>query len=264
MASLGGRDLYAEKWVEFVRELAVMVVRNVQGDMACYPVAETVQTDNICHCVLVPANCRPEVSATALKIARDAVSWLSGAGVFGVELFELPSGQVLLNEIAPRPHNSGHYTIEACETSQFENHLRGILGMPLGSTALRTNCSLMLNILGTGDEAATAALASRAASVPGATLHWYGKASDKLGRKMGHITVVAASLPSLRSRVSNLQSEAANGLLSHVAPGTVGIIMGSDSDLPTMSAAAEILEEFGVSGLFFFGGFLVRCVLCRH
>lgn len=180
------------------------------------------------------------------QVARTAIASLPGAGIFGVELFELPDGRVLLNEVAPRPHNSGHYTIEACETSQFEAHLRAVLDMPLGSPALRVGCSLMLNVLGCGDVAGTRALTERAAAIPGATLHWYGKAEDKRGRKMAHVTLVAADLPTLRVRVAQLAEERANATVAHAAAGPVGIIMGSDSDLPTMRAAAEILEELEV------------------
>ena len=171
---------------------------------------------------------------------------LQGAGIFGVELFELPDGSVVLNEIAPRPHNSGHFTIEACETSQFEAHIRAVLDMPLGGTALQVGCSLMVNILGTGNAADTKALTDKAATVPGATLHWYGKAADKKGRKMAHITLVANDLPLLRERVAQLGQQNAIDMLQHVATASIGIIMGSDSDLPTMRAAADVLERLEV------------------
>jgi phosphoribosylaminoimidazole carboxylase len=174
------------------------------------------------------------------------VASLEGAGIFGVELFELPDGRVVLNEIAPRPHNSGHFTIEACETSQFEAHIRAILDMPLGSTDLQVGCSLMINILGTGNAAETKALIDRAAGVPGATLHWYGKAADKMGRKMAHITLVASNMAALRQRALLLGQENAINMLKHVAGATIGIIMGSDSDLPTMRAAAEVLDGLEV------------------
>ncbi|MGH2517111.1 MAG: 5-(carboxyamino)imidazole ribonucleotide synthase, partial [Ktedonobacterales bacterium] len=115
------RGLLVEAWVPFVRELAVMVARGRGGQCAVYPVVETVQHNHICHVVRAPASVAPEVAARAAEIARRAVEAIGGIGVFGVELFETADGQVFYNEIAPRPHNSGHYTIEGCVTSQFEN-----------------------------------------------------------------------------------------------------------------------------------------------
>jgi len=140
--------LYAEKWVPFQRELAVMVARSVTGECVPYPAVETVHADNICHVVIAPAPVPPTVQQQAQDAALKAVSSIQGAGMFGVELFHTASGRVLLNEIAPRPHNSGHYTIEACECSQYEQHLRCILGLPLGSTAMRVPSAVMVNVLG--------------------------------------------------------------------------------------------------------------------
>ena len=140
--------LYVERWVPFQRELAVMVARSVTGECVAYPAVETVHTDNICHVVIAPAPVSEDVQKIAQAAAVKAVSSLQGAGVFGVELFHTQGGNVLLNEIAPRPHNSGHYTIEACECSQYEQHLRCILGLPLGSIAMRVPCSVMVNVLG--------------------------------------------------------------------------------------------------------------------
>ncbi|KAJ1725486.1 phosphoribosylaminoimidazole carboxylase ade2 [Coemansia erecta] len=274
---LGCKMLYAEKFVPFVKELAVMVVRRPSGQVATYPVVETVQRDNICELVYAPAQIDGQVRGLAMKVATDTISCLpeGSAGIFGVEMFLHRDGKtVVVNEIAPRPHNSGHYTIEACSTSQFENHLRAVLDLPLGDTSLKVPAAAMINVLGGSngfDSVLDPCLASL--DVAGATVHLYGKADAKPGRKMGHITVVADSALQLRRRtdmivgkLANASDEerqrlayrqsalvAENGSVSDeekedvkaMSP-LVGIIMGSDSDLPTMRPAAQLLEQFGV------------------
>ena len=139
VAKLGGYDagLYCEKWVPFVRELAVMVVRSKSGEVKAYPVTETVHANNICDVTTTPANVPSHVANEATTAACAAVGSLEGAGMFGVEMFHLADGRILLNEIAPRPHNSGHYTIEACAVCQYQNTLRAIMGWPLGDTDMR-------------------------------------------------------------------------------------------------------------------------------
>ena len=195
-AKLGapGRALYAEAWVPFRRELAVMVARSTTGEIATYPVVETVQAADahICRIVRAPAPVSAEVAATAAQIARQAVKAVGAIGVVGVELFEREDGAILLNEIAPRPHNSGHYTIEGCTTSQFENHLRAILGWPLGTTDLVAPAAVMVNILGQSSAPIPPLLSGLATSLalPGAHLHLYGKRQSRPGRKMGHATAL--------------------------------------------------------------------------
>lgn len=272
MKALGDRPLYAEKWASFKRELAVMALRNVDGVVAAYPVVETVHKDNICHLVFVPAQVSGNVAKAAKQAALNAIRVLPGAGIFGVELFEMENGEILVNEIAPRPHNSGHYTIEACESSQFENHIRAILNLPFGSTALKVPAAAMLNILGTSSDLDEALYPCKASlSVDGATVHLYGKKECRKGRKMGHITVVGETMAQVHSRLETIValpksktaklassisstidsiSTASPSPATHVSPYTesplVAIIMGSDSDLPTMRAAAQILDSFGV------------------
>ncbi|KAJ2461504.1 phosphoribosylaminoimidazole carboxylase ade2 [Coemansia sp. RSA 2424] len=274
---LGGQMQYAERFVPFVKELAVMVVRRPGGEVATYPVVETIQRDNICELVYAPAQIDGQAREVAMKVATEAVSSLpdGSAGIFGVEMFLHEDGHtVLLNEIAPRPHNSGHYTIEACNTSQYENHLRAVLDMPLGDTDLKVPAAVMVNVLG-GANGYSSVLEPCLASleVPGATVHLYGKTEAKAGRKMGHITVVADCFLQLRRRVDLIVGHLANASadersrlkyrvstvpptdgsvgdvekkdVSEMTP-LVGIIMGSDSDLPTMRPAAQILEQFGV------------------
>jgi phosphoribosylaminoimidazole carboxylase len=173
------------------------------------------------------------------------------------------TGQILVNEIAPRPHNSGHYTIEACETSQYENHLRAILSLPIGSTSLKVPSAAMLNILGASNNMSELTnFAEFALGVPGANVHLYGKAECREGRKMGHITVTADSDAEIRARLRTLLERFPGGTPGDIdvhapaAPGPksgfshkqplVGIIMGSDSDLPVMLPAAHILDRFCV------------------
>ncbi|CAK4710884.1 hypothetical protein LEN26_006125 [Aphanomyces euteiches] len=242
-AGLARGKLYAEKWVPFVKELAVMVVR--QGsDVRSYPVVETTQHDNICHTVLAPAAIPSNLQAAAQDMASKLVAALSGNGIFGVEMFLTTDNQVWLNEVAPRPHNSGHYTIEACETDQFENHLRAVASIPLGSPALKVGASWMLNLLGGASPDDTLALIRTSHTVPGAAVHWYGKGEIRKGRKVGHVTLVAPSTDELARRAVQLSPSAAT-FASKKQP-RVGIIMGSDSDLPSMSAAAKVLDQFEI------------------
>ncbi|GFS30237.1 phosphoribosylaminoimidazole carboxylase, putative [Actinidia rufa] len=152
--ALGGyaRGLYVEKWASFSKELAVIVARGRDGSILCYPVVETIHRENICHVVKAPANVPWKVRKLATDVAYKAVSSLEGAGIFAVELFLTRDGQVLLNEVAPRPHNSGHHTIESCFTSQFEQLLRAVVGLPLGDPSLKTPAAIMYNILGEDEE----------------------------------------------------------------------------------------------------------------
>jgi 5-(carboxyamino)imidazole ribonucleotide synthase len=187
-------DLYAEEFVPFTRELSVMVARGRDGEIATYPLVETVQEHHICRLVAVPARVKGDVEAAAIEYARRAVEAIDGVGIFGIELFVTADGRVLVNEMAPRPHNSAHYTIEGCVTSQFENHLRAIMGWPLGSTALRAPGVAMVNILGRASESGAVGDYAAALANPRAHLHIYGKSESRAGRKMGHVTVLAATL----------------------------------------------------------------------
>jgi 5-(carboxyamino)imidazole ribonucleotide synthase len=170
-----------------------MVVRGQTGATRVYPVVETEQQNHICHVVRAPASISGEIADEAAGVARRAVEAVQGVGIFGVELFLLPDGKLLYNEIAPRPHNSGHYTIEACVTSQFENHIRAVLGWPLGLTNLRAP-AVMVNLLG-GRNGMTRPHGIKAAlDIPGAHLHLYGKREVRVGRKMGHVTALGETL----------------------------------------------------------------------
>ena len=185
-----------EEYVPFEKELAVIVARDRAGNTALYPVVEMVfnPDHNICDTVLAPARVPGEVTEEACRVARASVEALQGVGVFGVELFLTPEGKVLLNEVAPRPHNSGHYTIEACLTSQFEQHIRAITGLPLGATEL-IRPAVMLNLLGeTGQTGIPSVLGLREAlSIPGVSIHLYGKREVRPFRKMGHVTILGST-----------------------------------------------------------------------
>ena len=194
-----GEGLYAEAFCPFERELAVMVTRSRTGETACYPVVETIQRDHICHVVLAPADLSPDMRTRAEQTALQAVAAFGGIGTWGVEMFLTRDGQVLVNEMAPRVHNSGHYTIEACECSQFENHIRAVLGWPLGSPALRAPAAAMVNLLGAGDGPRLPAGLAGALAVPGAHIHLYGKDRSARGRKMGHVTALGTTTEEARA-----------------------------------------------------------------
>lgn len=184
--------LVAEELIDFERELSVMGVRGADG-IDAYPVVENVHEAEILRETIAPARAGDEVRERAAAVAREVLGALDGRGVFGIELFETGDGDVLVNEIAPRPHNSGHYTIEAAPTSQFEQHARATLGLPLGATALRGDAA-MVNILGDVAEAGPVELAGvhDALARPGVHLHWYGKREARPLRKMGHLTATTA------------------------------------------------------------------------
>ncbi|KAF1800022.1 phosphoribosylaminoimidazole carboxylase [Mucor lusitanicus] len=248
VAALSKTPLYAEKWAPFVKELAVMVVRRANGEIRSYPVVETIHKNSICHLVIAPAQIDGSVAVKAQKIAENAIKSFPGAGIFGVEMFVMADGEILLNEIAPRPHNSGHYTIEACETSQYENHMRAILDLPLGSTAMKVPASIMVNILGENSDMEACYKPCQAALLAeGATIHLYGKKESRAGRKMGHITLVGESMMQVQKNLKPILDEIEPGVERPLTlRPLVGMIMGSDSDLPVMKVGAQILKDFGI------------------
>lgn len=194
LEKLKDRKLYVEKFVPFVKELAVMVARSVNGEIKVYPVVETIHVNNVCDTVIVPAKVSGISNKKAQALAKKTMNSLKGAGVFGIEMFLTKDGKVLINEIAPRVHNSGHYTIEASVTSQFEQHIRAITGLPLGSTDLIVKSAVMKNILGEHEGSGHPKGIENALKIPGVSYHLYNKKNSKIGRKMGHITVVGDSV----------------------------------------------------------------------
>ncbi len=187
-------ESFLEELVKIKKELAVNVARSANGEIKCHPVVEMTfdARANICDSVIAPARVSEKVRKAAQNLAIKTVKALGkgAVGIFGIEMFLTADGRVLVNEIAPRPHNSGHYTIEACATSQFEQHIRAISGFPLGSTA-QLMPAVMVNLLGEVDAAGETALegAFEALAIPGLSLHLYGKKTVKPFRKMGHFTV---------------------------------------------------------------------------
>jgi phosphoribosylaminoimidazole carboxylase len=303
LAVLGDRPLYAEQWADFKSELAVMVVK-VEDDAATenweistisYPVVETIHEDSICKLVYAPARHVPEdIMHQAQNLARRTIAGLWGKGVFGVEMFLLENGRstlapaiavftdnigdLLVNEIAPRPHNSGHYTMEACPLSQYDAHLRAVLDLPLPLEGLRVitpdTTAVMLNILGGTQPHSHMLAVQTAMSIPGARIHMYGKGNGRPGRKMGHVTVVAGNMQHAEQQIEPLiklidkiRAERgqqpltqralqqkpppvlATGILrqpeSERAP-LVAITMGSDSDRFVLKPAVDLLKQLNI------------------
>ncbi|WP_416901056.1 5-(carboxyamino)imidazole ribonucleotide synthase [Micromonospora echinospora] len=198
-----GTPLIVEERVQLRRELAVQVARSPFGQVAVYPVVETVQSDGICVEVLAPAPDLPEeVALAAGQLAIDLATALGVVGLLAVELFETPTGLVV-NELAMRPHNSGHWTIEGARTSQFEQHLRAVLDYPMGDTSLTAPVVVMANVLGgePGGMSIDERLHHLFAAEPGAKVHLYGK-QVRPGRKIGHVTVLGDDLDDVRARAA--------------------------------------------------------------
>lgn len=190
-------DSLLEEFIDFEKELAVIVARSTEGEVSCFPVVEMVfdPRANICDMVIAPARIEKEIEERAKKIGIKCVEVLEGVGVFAIEMFLTKEGKVLVNEIAPRPHNSGHYTIEACATCQFEQHIRAVCGLPLGSTRLLSP-AVMVNLLGEDGYEGLPLIEGlhKAFSIPGLSFHLYGKATSRPFRKMGHVTIIDEDL----------------------------------------------------------------------
>ncbi len=203
---LGGNELYAERFVDFEKELAVIIARDTKGNSVVYPTVETVHINNICHEVFLPGEFRNGVDKKAREIADRTSKALHGAGVFAIEMFLTKTGEILINEIAPRVHNSGHPTIEGSTTSQFEQHLRAITGMELGLTEMKVPAAVMINILGKRNGEAKPEGIDQAEKLPGVVVHLYDKAYTKVDRKMGHITATADTLEEAKQNVEKAYS----------------------------------------------------------
>ncbi len=188
-ARFAGQAVVIEQFVDFACEVSAVVARSASAAVRVFPIAENIHTNHILDTTIVPARVPPEVAAQAERLARLVAERIDLVGVMGVECFVTRAGEVLINELAPRTHNSGHYTIDACVTSQFEQQVRAICGLPLGAVTLLSPVA-MVNILGDawarGEPKWDALLAQ-----PNVRLHLYGKAEPRPGRKMGHFTVTA-------------------------------------------------------------------------
>nr|MCW2727982.1 5-(carboxyamino)imidazole ribonucleotide synthase [Aeromicrobium sp.] len=194
------RPLLAEELVDFRRELSALVARSPSGEVRSYPVVESRQVGGVCAEVIAPApDLDPQLAASAKALAEQIATELDVTGILAVELFETTDGRLLVNELAMRPHNTGHWSIDGAETSQFENHLRGVLDLPLGCTHARAPWSVMVNVLGGAVEDLEAQRSVVLAAEPDVKVHLYGKAV-KAGRKVGHVTAYGTDLDDVLAR----------------------------------------------------------------
>jgi 5-(carboxyamino)imidazole ribonucleotide synthase len=204
----GGKNLLmVEKFVDFSMEISVLACRGRDGTVAIYPVAQNEHREEQLYETMAPADIYTDTRDSAMAVARRVMEVFDGVGMFCVEMFVTKNGKVLVNEIAPRPHNSGHYTIEGCTSSQFENHVRAVCGLPLGSTKL-IRPTVMRNILGEFGHAGPAYLqgAEEALAVKGVWLHVYGKLETRPKRKMGHLTAMGETLMAARQKIEEAHS----------------------------------------------------------
>jgi 5-(carboxyamino)imidazole ribonucleotide synthase len=206
-------ELVLEGAVDFAKELSVIVARDTGGKMATFPTCENIHRNHILDVTVVPARITPAIEARAAELACAIAEKLELVGLLAVEMFLKKNGQLLVNELAPRPHNSGHWTIEACVTSQFEQQVRAVCGLPLGATDILQPAA-MANILGdvwkSGEPDWAAALA-----VPGVRLHLYGKTEPRPRRKMGHLTATAATAEEAMERVKTARAALQRSAAGH-------------------------------------------------
>ena len=236
VAIFRGRRCVVEAWCEFTCELSVIVARSSAGETRAFPVAENIHTQHILDFSIVPARVTAEVAVRAATVAEQIAEKLGVVGLLAVELFLTTAGELVVNELAPRPHNSGHWSLDGCETSQFEQHVRAVCGLPLGGVAVREP-TVMVNILGDAwcapaSDAAGAGAAGQGAGAneaargdtrgagerprlpnwvavlaePRAKLHLYGKSEPRRARKMGHFTVRAADVETALARARDLKA----------------------------------------------------------
>lgn len=202
-----GQSAVLEAWVPFEREISVLVARSVAGQTAAYPVCENVHANHVLDLTLVPARISGKEAQLALELAQRAAEALDLVGLLAVEMFLLSDGRILINELAPRPHNSGHFSFDACVTSQFEQQLRAVCGLPLGATDLMRPAA-MANLLGdiwAGGEPDWAS----AAALPSVKIHLYGKAEARPGRKMGHLVALGQTLEEAAEQVREARNRLA-------------------------------------------------------
>ncbi|MDQ0195784.1 5-(carboxyamino)imidazole ribonucleotide synthase [Paenibacillus wynnii] len=192
-ASAGLPELVLEKFITFQCEISVIAARSASGEVKSFPPAENIHVNNILHLSIVPARVPEKIQQRACRLAETLIDGLSAVGLLAVEMFVTEDGELFVNELAPRPHNSGHYTMDACVTSQFEQHVRAICNLPLGDTTLLTPV-VMVNVLGEHIDGTVERLckaddeANKLGIAP--KLHIYGKTEKKFGRKMGHINLL--------------------------------------------------------------------------
>lgn len=180
-----------EEFIPFHKELSIIAARSTSGEISHFTVVETQQEQQVCRRVIAPADISPQIDTIVKDIACTILDSLQVVGVFAIELFLTDNGEVLVNEIAPRTHNSGHFSIDACFTSQFEQHLRAVCNLPLGNVTMKNPCAIMVNLLGYETQKSNYIdKRFKLAKIPGTHVHWYGKSESRPGRKLGHITVL--------------------------------------------------------------------------
>ena len=205
---LGKRGkLMCEEFIEFKKELAVQIVRSKNGEIKVYPVVESIQKNHICNVVKATVDFDSAIAKQIQGLASLIVNDISYIGVLAVELFQMDNGKIYVNELAPRVHNTGHYTIEGCYTSQFENHIRAIIGLPLGSTDMKYKNAVMLNLLGERNGKSGLEGYTDLIKDPLAYIHYYGKDETRIGRKMGHITVVGDNMEFIQNKAKSYLSQ---------------------------------------------------------
>lgn len=217
----GGPRVLIEQAVPYDREVAALVARRPSGDVAAWPLVESIQRDGVCSEVIAPApGLTPDLAAQAQSLAARIATALDVTGVLAVEMFQVGES-LLVNELAMRPHNSGHWTMDGAVTGQFEQHLRAVLDLPLGDTTPRAEVTVMANVLGGSREVLTTALAS--VDDPGVKVHLYGK-EVRPGRKVGHVNVSGAEVPGVYERAVRAAAKVAEASADagQTAPATTG------------------------------------------
>jgi 5-(carboxyamino)imidazole ribonucleotide synthase len=201
MEYFSGRECMLERFVNFKKEISIMIARNASGCISYFPVVENIHEEHILKTTIAPARISAEVERKAIDLAVRTMESLKGSGIFGIEMFLGEDDEVSINEIAPRPHNSGHYSIEACSISQFEQHIRAILDYPMPQPSLESK-AVMVNILGPANLSGPYVLSGirETLALPGARIHLYGKEDTKPKRKLGHVTILVSDNDPLDTR----------------------------------------------------------------
>ena len=205
--SFNSREIFAEQYVDFKKEISIMVARNKKGQIESFPLVENIHQNNILDTTIVPTNISSKIKQASEIIAKNVVNCLNDIGIFGIEMFVSKNDEIFINEIAPRPHNSGHYSIEGCSISQFEQHIRAILNFPLSKPEL-LRPTVMKNIIGPPNLSGNYSIKglSNLLSIPSTKIHIYGKKVSRPGRKLGHITCTGPSLNVVMKRCSDAKN----------------------------------------------------------
>jgi len=201
----GEKELMLEEFIAFDKEISIIACRGIGGEKTIYPVAENTHANSILDTTIVPARIDAKAGEKAADIAERVMTVFEGVGTFCVEMFVTGDGEIYVNEVAPRPHNSGHYTIEACFANQFENHIRAIVGLPFGDTSLLTP-AVMVNLIGESNGIAELIGLEEAYQDPNVHVHYYAKKESKTDRKMGHFTVVGDDIDNAIKSAERLKS----------------------------------------------------------